>query len=383
MKKTVVMQYVGALNDGGAETLLKDYALLLDKEKFDVFVCVHHINPDTANYQALSAAGIRVRTIFKKKYSGILFALFNRYFGKFYISRKLYQIIKEEQVDVIHVHFALLRYLECIAKKIKNVRLFYTCHSLPKRYFAGKYAEEKDAAEYLIKNNNLQLIALHSDMKKELEELFQIGNVKVVNNGPDFSKYQADFDKGELRKSLNIPENAYVLGHVGRFVPLKNHVFIINVFLELLKTKPDSHLLLIGDGPEKENIIKLVDEYGIGERVHILSHRKDVHQLLKIMDGFIFPSQFEGLSIALIEAQVAGLRCVISNTVNKKTILSATTITLDLKDSYLKWCDTLLDCSIVTADFGDITEYDLRKSVKYLENLYMKGNEDKSGTIKN
>ena len=163
---------------------------------------------------------------------------FNKVFGKIYVPYRLKKILDTENAEVIHAHMTVLKYLKPISKELFNCKLFYTCHSLPERYFSGMHKEEYECGKYLIKNNNLRLIGLHKDMADELNNMFNVKNTAVINNGIDFNRFKGiDTEKKEIRKKLGIPENAFVLGHVGRFHPVKNHKFIVQVFEKLKEKK--------------------------------------------------------------------------------------------------------------------------------------------------
>ena len=132
--------------------------------------------------------------------------------------------------------------------------------------------------------------------------------------GIDFTPFAANFDKKQIRKELGIPEDAFVIGHVGRFAEEKNHTFIIDVMDELLRLESKSILLLIGDGALQEGIRQKVRYLGLESRVIFAGVRSDIPRLLKgAMDCFLFPSLHEGMGLAGIEAQAAGIPCVLSD----------------------------------------------------------------------
>ena len=107
-----------------------------------------------------------------------------------------------------------------------------------------------------------------------------------------------------------------MIGHVGRFLWAKNHPFVVKVAVALFQREPRACLLLIGDGPLQPEIEALVRTSGIADRVIFAGARADVPRLLKgAMDAFVFPSHFEGLGLAAVEAQAAGLPCVIATTI--------------------------------------------------------------------
>lgn len=365
-----IAEFIGSIQDGGAETLVKDYALMLDKNKFDIVVIVLRRSLNTANDKILADNGIKIVPICKSNF--ILFKVIQRLNYWWYVPYRLKKILQEENVNVLHVHLQLLKYVMKISSKIKGIRVFYTAHSEPKRLFLGKNAAEGRAAEKLIKNNNLQMIALHDDMRKEINEMFHIDNTCIIRNGINFNRFHDCIERKEdIRKSLGIPKKAFVIGHVGRFHILKNHSFLIKIFDELCRRRDNSFLLLVGEGKLKSRVENDLLSLGLRDKCLILSHRSDIPQILKAMDVFVFPSLLEGLGIALIEAQVSGLRCVASDAVPQEAFKTELAIPVSLSASPQKWCDIILDKNIKGVSDGHLDDYDMNKEIKRLEELYI------------
>ena len=368
MKK--VIQFMSSLSDGGAETLVKDYACMLDKTLFDVtIVCVYPIS-GTANSKRIFEN--KINTFYIYKNHSFLTRVSRVLFGELYIPFRLKQYIKKEKPDIIHVHLAHLKYINKIRDCLKGVTIFYTCHSLVNRMFSGKNAIEKKAAIELIENNNLQIIALHKDMAYELNHLLSIDNTIIIKNGVDFDRFRkVGQNKANLRINYKIPERSFVLGNIGRFIASKNQLFIIDILNELRKRGIDAQLMLIGSGELETEIREKIHNYSLDNNVFVFSHRTDIPQLLKCMDVFVFPSLYEGLSVTLVEAQVSGLKCVISDRINSESILSDTTIVVPLEAPANIWADKILDESSINLNYGDINQFDLRKEIKKLEALYL------------
>jgi glycosyltransferase involved in cell wall biosynthesis len=134
--------------------------------------------------------------------------------------------------------------------------------------------------------------------------------------GIDLEPFACPPDRGLVRTELCIPTAAFVVGHVGRFNSQKNHHFIFEIGKLLLKRRPDVYFLLVGDGPDRPSITRAFSEAGLGERVICPGNRYDVPRLMRgAMDAFVFPSLYEGLGLAVIEAQAAALPCIISDTI--------------------------------------------------------------------
>jgi len=122
-----------------------------------------------------------------------------------------------------------------------------------------------------------------------------------------------------MRSHLGIPPDAFVIGHVGRFDHQKNHVFLLDIFSDIVKLDSDVFLVLVGDGKLRPEIERRVTARRLWERVLFLGSRTDVpHLMQSAMDVFLFPSFFEGLGLVLIEAQAAGLPCIISDAVTEE-----------------------------------------------------------------
>lgn len=368
--KCRVIEYLeGSLTDGGAETLVKDYCLLLDKEIFEPIVLVDWIFTNSANYKRLKNSGVKIIHIYPS-YSFFWRAI-NKFFRKQYITFKLGKIIKKIKPNVIHIHLAALKYIYAVRDQLKGVKLFYTCHSEPWFYF-DNMTEEEVCARKLIKDNQLRLIALRPDMAETLNQKFGVTNTVVIKNGIDFDRFKnLKQTREEVRKSLSISQSSFVVGHIGRFNKEKNQSFLVDVFANIKKKRRDSVLLMIGVGDDEEKVREKIHDLCLEDSVIILSHRIDIPELMNAMDVFVFPSLFEGLGIVLVEAQAVGLRCVVSDTINKEVFLTDLVIPLSLKEPSEKWAEVALNSNLKGAYENRLSEYDVKKSVKLLEHIYL------------
>jgi len=161
--------------------------------------------------------------------------------------------------------------------------------------------------------------------------------------GIDLAPFRAQADRKAVRGEFNIPENSFVVGHVGRFDYQKNHKFLIEIFAALVKRKPEARLLLIGEGPLRPEIEAQVAQAQLQDRVIFAGPRPDVPRLMTAaMDAFVFPSHFEGLPLVLLEAQAAGLPCLLADTVAEETTVNSALVRrLSLSQTPQTWCDEL------------------------------------------
>ena len=137
----------------------------------------------------------------------------------------------------------------------------------------------------------------------------------IIKNGIDTDRFKYNpVKRAEMRQELGI-DSKYVIGHVGRFTYQKNQGFLVDVFEELLKTDPSSHLMLVGAGEDFEKIQEIVKSKGLEQNVTLTGSVTNVQDNLQAMDVFVLPSRFEGLGIVAIEAQCAGLPVIASDVV--------------------------------------------------------------------
>lgn len=365
--KTRVVEFITNLSDGGAENLVKDYCLLIDKSKFDISVVTIRSFTNTAVYKTLKENEIDIIPVYPEW--NIFIKIYNKIFGYWHINNRLKKIFKREKAEVIHAHLYTLKYLYRIRRRLRGVRLFYTCHSIPKVYFDER---QSYYAKGLHSSNGMRVIALHEDMRAEINALLDIRDTVVVRNGIDLAKFRKAAGCGErTRELLNIPRGSFVVGHVGRFHPVKNHEFLIRIFEKLISERPNAFLLMVGDGEEKERIRNELDRKGLDGRYLILSNRTDVPELMQAMDVFVFPSKYEGLGIVLVEAQASGLRCVVSNAIPEAVLLTDRIVRAGLDEPVEKWCEAILDDNIKGTANGDIEDYDMKREIKKLERLYL------------
>ena len=153
--------------------------------------------------------------------------------------------------------------------------------------------------------------------------MFHASDFVVMQNGVDFSRCMFNKeDRYKIRKRYNIPEETYVVGHVGRSGNAKNYPFIIDLFSDLVSQKPDSVLLLIGNVRDDERVRDYIRAKGVEDKVIFTGVLSDLKGYYSAMDVFILPSLYEGVSVAMIEAQVSGLECIVSEFVPKDADIS-------------------------------------------------------------
>lgn len=212
--------------------------------------------------------------------------------------------------------------------------------------------------------------------------LFGEDDFLVLPNGKDVGAYRYDPElRSKVRRELMIGDGVVAIGHVGRFNEQKNHDFLIRVFAEL-SVRPGEHVLcLIGDGEGMVRAKELAESLGVGASVLFLGHRRDVARLLNAMDCMVLPSRYEGFPNVVLEWQLNGLPCVLSDAITREASLTPLVRYACLSDAPALWADTVESAvreapnrkkaSVESTEALVRAGYDIRESARTLKALYM------------
>ena len=165
----------------------------------------------------------------------------------------------------------------------------------------------------------------------------------VLRIGIETSRFTySDLYREQVREELNLGERLVIL-HVGRMEEQKNHLFLLEIFEKILKMLPDSRLLLIGEGSKRSEIIERIQKLNMQNNVILLSWQKQLERYYSSADVFLFPSLFEGLPIAALEAQTNGLPCYFSDAITREADITGNCYFLSLDDSPEEWAEIILN----------------------------------------
>lgn len=208
------------------------------------------------------------------------------------------------------------------------------------------------------------------------DKVYDEGKVYLLNNAIDVEKFKYSEDlRIKKRNELNINDDTFVIGHIGRFVEQKNHRFLIDIFNEIHKENKNSLLLLVGQGPLMDEIKEKVNNLELNDSVIFLGQRSDVSELYQAMDVFCLPSLYEGLPVVGVEAQASGLLCVFSNDMTKETKVLHTTQFMSLEQDRKEWANVILNEYNTykrknTNDEISKNNFNIKKECVKLENKY-------------
>ena len=319
---------VGKMDAGGAETFLMKIYRQLDKKLYQMDFAVG--SPEPGFYdKEIEAMGGKIFHITPKSVSMI----------KNFADIK--KITKEGRYfAVLRVSQNSLAALELLAAKMGGAkkRVFRSSNSKPFR----DTPKEKTIHKAFMWMPRMFANVRVAPSIPAAEFMFGKGCIEkkralILRNGLDLKRFQfSPEDRDSVRSSLGCGQKL-VIGHIGRFNHQKNHAFLLQVFSEIKRLRPDSMLLLCGKGETEEKIRNDAKKLGLEQDVVFLGVRDDIPRVLTAMDVFVFPSFYEGMPNTVIEAQASGLPCVIADTITREAAVTETCIYLKLSDDPQSW----------------------------------------------
>lgn len=355
-----VLQVVTYMGRGGLETMLMNYYRHIDHSKVQFDFLTHREFDGNYDKEIKELGG----NVYHLSNLNPLSTSYKKSLNNFFKNNSEYKIV--------HSH------LDCMAGiPLKYAKL----NNVPIRIAHAHNSNQTKDLKYPLK------LFYKRNIKKNANYLFACGdeagkwmfntdNFKVLNNAIDAKDYTFNINiRNDKRKEFGISDDSILVGHVGRFFPQKNHDFLIDIFNQFHKDHPNSYLMLVGEGELKTSIQDKVNTLGLEDYVILTGLRSDVNDLLQAMDVFLFPSLYEGLPVSIIEAQAAGLPCLISDKVPIECKKTDLVYQLNLEDSFNVWSDKIFELSHITRrdTYEEIKQsgFDIVENAKWLENFYV------------
>ena len=211
------------------------------------------------------------------------------------------------------------------------------------------------------------------------KQWIESGKVWTIPNAIDVSRFAYNEEKRcEVRAQLGL-QDCFVIGHVGRFGFMKNHVYMVDILAELCKAREDIRMVFIGEGEEQATVRERVASLKLEDKVLFLGNKKDVESYYQAFDYFIFPSMFEGLPGSVVEAQASGLHCLVSDTVTREVGLTKLVTYRSIQEPPKIWAEEILKNAteaLVRTDVQDIlckAGFDVRIQSKTMLEFYKSG----------
>ena len=357
-----VLHMIASLDVGGSQTLMMNIYRNIDREKIQFDFVIDH--PDETYFAPeIEALGGRVYTL--PAFHGTNAGEIRRDWSNFFYTHPEYH--------VLHSHTRSYASLYLPVARKHGVKTIIHSHSTSSG--GGVKGAVKTVLQLPLRDQADVLMACSRDAGEWLfgKRACRSDRFILLPNGIDLDRFAAGAGKrAQYRKDLGL-EGRYVIGHVGRFRDVKNHSFLLDVFQKVHEREPDVLLLLVGVGPLQQAMAQKAVELGVADQVIMTGNRSDVPELMAAMDVFAFPSLWEGLPMTVVEAQAAGLPCVLSDTITREVDVSPLVEYLPLGDPEA-WASALLERR-ARRDVREEIEragFDIRSSAQRLSELYLR-----------
>ena len=332
-----VLHYIGLLEFGGSQSFVMEIYRKIDKTQLQFDFVTFPNQKEKGFYDEIINLGGRVFEA--PQYNGKNHLDFVKWWKNFFEVH--------EEYSIFHVH---VRSVGCICIDIAHQHdVFCVAHSHSTSNGNGIRATIKNMMQYFIHYKADYMFACSEIAGRWLfgKNVDKKNNYRVISNAIDAQRFNYDESKRlEVRKALYL-EDKFVVGHVGRMTEPKNHIFLIKVFSAVCKHREDARLLLIGDGELRDMIVDEIRKNKIEDKVLILGSKNNTEDYYQAMDVFIFPSLWEGLGIAAIEAQTAGLPCIVSEKIPQEAILDKELVkVMKLSDEPRLWGEAIVNSQI-------------------------------------
>lgn len=353
-----VAQVMGYMDGGGVEQVVMNYYRHVDHKKiqFDFLVCEGSGMVPRDEIEQLGGCVLMVPGY--KNLPGYM--------------RALEHLFREERWPIVHSHVNTLSVFPLRAAKRAGVpvRIAHS-HST-----AGKGEPAKNLLKYALRPlSSVYPTHRMACSRYAGEWLFgRDADFEVLYNAIDLSRFSFNSRVREsARAELGAAPHDYVIGHVGRFMKQKNQGFLIQAFNRLHNRMPNTLLVLVGEGGQKNKAKELIEDMGLTHCVRLLSQRNDINELYQAFDVFCLPSIYEGLGMVVIEAQVSGLPCVVSTCVPSEVNLTGNVefLPLDNPDAWAKSIAIAARCGRTETSAPLFYKYDINTASVHLQTRYL------------
>lgn len=297
------------------------------------------------------------------------------------VTRDIWQLCHKKKYDIIHVNTGILNFetfvitLARVCGIPERIAHSHNCLPIIKTNLLNRVKHY--AAQKVLLFNATKLAACSAKAAENLFGLKKAQEAFIFPNGVDISKFAFSLKERNIyRKDLGL-DHMFVLGTVSVFNKQKNHRFLIEVFRMVAERKDNARLLLVGGGRLKEEILQQIVQFGLSQKVVFAGYTDRVGEYLSAMDVFMFPSLYEGLGNAVIEAQISGLPCVMSDGVPSEAKVTEKVLFLSLNQEPSEWADQILKINLNSIEERarawekvSGTRYDCTKLGRFISELY-------------
>lgn len=359
-----ILHVVGAMNVGGTETMLMNIYRNIDRNRIQFDFIAY--GPEAVFDKEIMRMGGKVIRLSKTR-----------------SIKEIYQAIKKYgPYNIVHSHTLFHCGIVNAAAKLAGIRIrishAHTTLDRSDSFFRKLYIK---AMRRVINTFSTDLLACSKEAGRYLfgKQSLNRSNFTYFPNLIDYRHFLTVQDKDVKRFKVSEGiENSVIIGHIGRFIEAKNHRFLLDIFETLVKKDINFKLLLVGDGDLKSLMEEIARKKGIYNNIRFAGMRNDINILLHSMDIFVFPSIYEGLGLALLEAQASGLPCIVSEAIQPEADLNLNLLSrLSLNDGSDDWANRILElagkkekCTNKIINGFETNGYSLLQGISKLMKLY-------------
>ena len=354
-----VLQMIASLNYGGSQAMIVNLIRAMNRKNVQCDFIVDHPEYDGMK-ELVESMGCKIYVVPTFKGSNIFDVI--RAWNDLFEQHPEYQILHSHSRSYASIYLPIAR-----KHGLKTI-----IHSHNTSNGEGIKAKIKDAMQYPLRYQADYYIGCSKKAGEWLfgEKIVNSDRFHVLNNAIDTDRFVYNRNiRNRYRKEFSLKDERVFI-QVGRLDEQKNHLFTLDLFRDYLNEDPDGRLFIVGNGVLKEQVVKRINDLGIKDRVIMLEFRDDVNNLLQMADIFLMPSLFEGLSVAAIEAQASGIRCLCSDNCDHNVDVTGLCEFLPLDKP--RWLDKMSELYVRRNKKQDIIKagFDVNSTAKWLEEFY-------------
>lgn len=338
-EKIRILQSMDSIGVGGTEVFVMNLYRSIDRSRFDIDFVVYDANKTDYLEEVLDKGDKVFR--FHQRYK-------NRFLNYLDQKRFVTQVLDKYKYDLIHCNgnsfLGILR--AAIPAKQKGIHIITHSHNTGEKHDG---VLNKIALEYLRRRISSLCELGYSCSVPAGKHIYtdcfiQSSQYKIIDNGinPDQYRYNDEF-RNKTRAEFKVSDDCFLIGHVGRFEYPKNQMYLFDVFNETLQLMPEARLMLVGDGIQRKEFEEKVHKLGIEDRVYMPGLRRDVNELYSGFDLFVLPSIHEGFPFVLVEAQMNGLKCIVTDNIDKGVDISGGVKFLSVGANPAYWSEEIVN----------------------------------------
>lgn len=351
------MHFISGIKSGGVEQMLVNYTTRLNKNSDYIQYIIYQHEPDKNSLKKLEEAGNICIQIPDKMHFPIRNIIWS------------IKLIRKYRPDIVHAHMSLLNFFPLLAARVLAVKHRISHSHISRDNVAPKFMIP--VFKLLVRFSSNSYLACGTDAGTYL---YGKKNFMVINNAVEIQKYKFSEEKRRKKRDLyGIGSDDLIFGNIGRLSPQKNQLFLIEIFSKIILNCNNAKLIIIGNGELEEQLKAKVSELGLNNNVTFTGSVIDTSEYYSMMDVFLLPSLYEGLPIVSIEAQIAGLKCLFSENIDKDVDVLSTTKLIPINQGVDLWIEEALkpDYRISRENIEQMDMYDIEKEWHKLDEYYL------------